>query len=786
MAAGPNRDRQSVARRANRGSTVIDTMQPATASRLSFYAALGLACACLAVAEAFFQPWLLFCLPAVLVVLTLSWQREGRWVLSETAANYVGIGIALLAVAWILFNAPHSEEELIAVGVPWPAGLLPHLGPLLLLLLTVKLFRPKRLPDFWVLQTIGLMMVTLGCVLAHQAMFGLLLLLYLGGLFWCLALFYPYRERLLLAARSAGALPLFPHADETAPRLTKGWQPGPARVLGWLVLTAAAALPLFLTLPRWTDEQWLPQKLTSGPAPGGVIRTGIETGMDLTRTGTVELSEEEAFRVAVAEADGRLSAPPPDQLWRIDVLDHYKDGHWRSWGQTQEFHHYLGPRLRVVGPLAAVDNEPPARTLRLRYELRPNLAGGLALAEPVEFPRVGLHPEVGGEDPKVELFHDLPGTDLVLPLIHARRQVYRYGQELRVPRRARWQAAPFIDEKYRSYLTEQETPAPLAEWTRELLHSLPGQPRRDVAYDEEGRLKRVHHAEAAQALCDHLAISGQFVYSLELRRHDRELDPTVDFLLNVRAGHCERYASGLALMLRALGIPTRIVQGYRGGRRAEDGRWLIRASDAHSWVQALVKDGKKSTWLVLDPTPVREARPEDDSALTRWLPQSLPDTRRLWYRFILEYNAEAQSFSLRSVGAGLLRALRWLGPYATWALPGLALFWAAWFIRWRRQTARAGGDVAASGPPFYARYLALLARHLALVPARGQTPREFAVVTSAALRGDPRAAAWTDLPMRLTEALYRVRYGAAALDPAEEAALDHQLAELDRALVGGR
>lgn len=758
-------------------------MRLETTFHLSFYVALGLACACLAVAETYFQPWMLFCLPVVAAVLILSWQREGHWVLSETAANYVGIGIALFAVAWVLFHAPHSEEELVAVGVPWPAGLLPHLGPLLLLLLVVKLFRPKRLPDFWVLQTVGLMMVTLGCVLAHQAAFGLLLLLYLGGLLWCLALFYAYRERLLLHHVGAGVPLLFPStgpaAAEPARRL------GPLRVLGWLGLIAATALPLFMVLPRWTDEQWVPQKLSSGPAPSSVIRTGIETGMDLTRTGTVELSEEEAFRVAVTEANGRLGAPPTGQLWRVDVLDYYKNGRWMSWGQAQEFHHYLGPRLRVVGPLAAAKNEPPLRVLRLRFELRPSQAGGLALAEPVEFPRVGQQPLVGGEDPKVELFHDLPGTDLVLPLIHARRQVYRYGQELRVPRRSSRLPAEFVDEKYRTYLIEQEVPAPLDDWTRELLGSLPGQPHGAAAFNEEGRLKRAHHAAAAEALCAHLANSGQYGYSLELRRHDHDLDPTADFLLNVRAGHCERYASGLALMLRSLGIPARVVQGYRGGARIEDDAWVVRASDAHSWVQALVPDGERSTWLILDPTPAREARPGPGAALADWLPRGLPETSRLWYRYVLEYNTEAQAFSLRSLGTGLLRALRWLGPYATWTLPGLALFWAVWLIRWRRRTARVVVGAAQHGPPLYARYLALLARHLALTPTSGQTPREFAGVASAALEGDPRAATWADLPVRLVEALYRVRYGGEELSPVEEAHLAGRLTELDRALSIG-
>ncbi len=165
-----------------------------TAFRLSFFMTLGLACACLALAESFFLGWMSYFLAASLTLLAFAYYWESRWVLSADAANRLGMVIAIGSAFWILFKLPRNEDDLLASGVPWPAGLLPHLGPLLFLLLLVKLFRPMRLADFWVIQTIGLMMVTLSCVLAAEPLFGVLLIFYLATLLWTFSLFYLVRE----------------------------------------------------------------------------------------------------------------------------------------------------------------------------------------------------------------------------------------------------------------------------------------------------------------------------------------------------------------------------------------------------------------------------------------------------------------------------------------------------------------------------------------------------------------------------------------------------------------
>jgi transglutaminase-like putative cysteine protease len=77
-------------------------------------------------------------------------------------------------------------------------------------------------------------------------------------------------------------------------------------------------------------------------------------------------------------------------------------------------------------------------------------------------------------------------------------------------------------------------------------------------------------------------------------------DPVADFLFVRRRGHCEYFASAMALMLRTIGIPSRVVNGFSGGEFNDvTSQYVIRASDAHSWVEAYIPG---QGWMTFDPT----------------------------------------------------------------------------------------------------------------------------------------------------------------------------------------
>lgn len=78
-------------------------------------------------------------------------------------------------------------------------------------------------------------------------------------------------------------------------------------------------------------------------------------------------------------------------------------------------------------------------------------------------------------------------------------------------------------------------------------------------------------------------------------------DPVADFLFVRRRGHCEYFSSAMAIMLRTIGIPSRVVNGFAGGEFNDiTSQYVIRASDAHSWVEAYIPG---QGWLAFDPTP---------------------------------------------------------------------------------------------------------------------------------------------------------------------------------------
>ncbi len=104
-------------------------------------------------------------------------------------------------------------------------------------------------------------------------------------------------------------------------------------------------------------------------------------------------------------------------------------------------------------------------------------------------------------------------------------------------------------------------------------------------------------AAGAEAIRHHLASTRR--HSLDLRGI-RGSDPLEDFLFQRRAGHCEHFASAMAVMCRAVNIPARIVTGFLGGEETDDGGLLVRRQDAHAWVEVW---DESDGWVTMDPTP---------------------------------------------------------------------------------------------------------------------------------------------------------------------------------------
>ena len=152
------------------------------------------------------------------------------------------------------------------------------------------------------------------------------------------------------------------------------------------------------------------------------------------------------------------------------------------------------------------------------------------------------------------------------------------------------------------------------------------------------------------------------------------MHPVEQFLFETKEGHCELFSTAAALLLREMGIPTRLVAGFRVGL-PEDAKVLtVRSAHAHAWLEVFTRE---KGWMPLDPTP----RVLNTDSLPAFLTDSYDKLNAYWHRYILGYEldgAEAVSRAkaalphlVAAAGAalmillalGLRRALRaWLPP----------------------------------------------------------------------------------------------------------------------------
>jgi protein-glutamine gamma-glutamyltransferase len=124
-------------------------------------------------------------------------------------------------------------------------------------------------------------------------------------------------------------------------------------------------------------------------------------------------------------------------------------------------------------------------------------------------------------------------------------------------------------------------------------------------------------------------------------------DPLAHFLFETRAGHCEYFASAMAVMLRTLGIPSREVNGFLPGEYNDlGGDYIVRASDAHSWVEAYFPG---NGWITFDPTP---PAPDQNYGLFDRLSLYLDWMQLNWNEWIINYDFAHQMTLAQNVQRG--------------------------------------------------------------------------------------------------------------------------------------
>ena len=273
-----------------------------------------------------------------------------------------------------------------------------------------------------------------------------------------------------------------------------------------------------------------------------------------------------------------------------------------------------------------------------------------------------------------------------------------------------------------------------------------------------------------------------FVYTLELPRAPVK-DPIANFLFERKQGHCEYFASAMAIMLRTLGIPSRVVNGFRSDEFNDlTGNYVIRAKNAHSWVEAYFPG---YGWQTFDPTPAgASGTPQGWQRLALYIDAM----SSFWRDWVVSYDSSHQ-YSLGQAAIGGTRSL-WEGAriwarnkYASmlrwarhsqnrvehspgrWAILGLAIAVGLFLLgnigriahllheKWLQAHPERSPEQAAS--MWYGRMARALARRGVEKPA-AQTPQEFVKKIEDGRLREPVA--------RFTEAYEAARFGDSAED----------------------
>lgn len=315
---------------------------------------------------------------------------------------------------------------------------------------------------------------------------------------------------------------------------------------------------LFLLVPRVAP-------LWSMQVDGDKARTGMSDSMSPGQISELSESAELAFRV---DFEGEI--PPRSQrYWRGLTLSHY-DG--RTWQQAvpkglSESQYLYNREREKPGWYQTLEGRRSTAQLRFRYQV---------IAEPtqrrwlfslaVPFPLDGdmvlaKDMRLVANEPVSQRFayrvESVPAATAAITLTQQERQLM-----LSLPDDAGRQARALAQQ-----------------WRQES-----GSPP-DLARDIAGRALRYFREQP-------------FHYTLRPPR--LIVDPVDDFLFRTRRGFCEHYASSFTFLMRAAGVPARVVVGYQGGERNELGsHLLVRQYDAHAWSEIWVEG---QGWTRVDPT----------------------------------------------------------------------------------------------------------------------------------------------------------------------------------------
>nr|WP_256473553.1 DUF3488 and transglutaminase-like domain-containing protein [Neisseria sp. HSC-16F19] len=399
-----------------------------------------------------------------------------------------------------------------------------------------------------------------------------------------------------------------------------------------LGLALPLAAVLFVAVPRMAEPLWrIPQP------DNKQATTGLSDTLEPGSISNLVQSNEPAFNAVFTEGTPQQQ----DLYWRVIVMGDNEQGQWR-----------------------AIDEQ-------YTDDARPRRNGPTLLSYHLIL-----------EDQKGRV----PALDYPI-LTDERYFSYRVGAVVRANRSREGYRRISLQSAVSPYLAQT-----LGAGERDYYTRLPanGNPR-TRALAQTLRQQHPDDRRLAEAVLAHFR-NQRFVYTLQPARNDGA-DVTDYFLFQGREGFCEDYANAFVWLMRAAGVPARIVTGYQGGEYVSQGNfWQVRSKDAHAWAEIWL--ASENAWLRIDPTTaVAEVRasqglsaalPENEQPAFAdkdgWLYRLGQSSQFYWQQWVVNFDANRQQNLFQRLGLGSVN----IGSISLLLLVGGALAAVPLWLWWRR------------------------------------------------------------------------------------------------------
>ncbi len=675
-----------------------------------------------------------------LAVMIVSWLLENtKWQLPER----YGLGIVLLSIP--LFYVDWQYQK--AIGEPAERLGVTALAHLIVFLSAVKLIQVKKDRDWVFLYLISFFEVLLAAGLSFSPVFlGTLTLYLLCGLSAVTAFEIQKARRSLAYTETRLLVPpdsrVFKKNGRPSWRSTEAARL-PFVALGLLLMIFVLALPLFLIAPR------------SGAAAltrsGGGLSNfiGFSENVTLGQIGTLKQDNALVMRVRVDGTD----TTPRNLRWRGVALDEFTGNGWKKSIHARQMDQVAENRgLFQVGTISALN-----RLTTQTFFVEPLESAVLFAA-----PRVVA---IQGDLPIVRV--DAEGS------IQSRRHdferiMYKAISEMDEPRmdELRNDMRQYSPAFYRYLQLPDHLDRRIGPLTTTIILRANADNRYDVAKAVESHLQ------------------NEFAYSLDMKAGGP--DPLGDFLFNIRAGHCEYFATAMTVMLRTHGIAARMVNGFLPGEYNEAaGAYTVRQSDAHSWVEVYFPETR--SWVTFDPTPSAGRVEPVRTGFTAQLQKYAEAMELLWFQYVVGYDKQEQRTLATTIhnqvfdyGRSVSNLIAVVKSYLTGntftvAIAAIGLFLIVTVALFGKRillwTRRGSGDLMEDGRTyssvqFYERLVSLMEQR-GLMREGHLTPLEFASTLK------------SNEALLITRAYNRVRFGHEKLSATEKREVERALFALE-------